>query len=238
MLCLFEFKNINERGEQMPTVIRKLYTQETEQELLDMSRQEACLYLSDKQKAFCEAYVGSFNIKMAAVKAGYKKENANAMAWRLRQKPEINRYIAWLKLRVSREYHVDAIDIIDMYIRIAFQDVTDFISIKDNKLSLVDGDKIDGQLIKSVKQGREGIAIEFNDRLSALDKLERYFDVMPKDWKQRIEEKKLELMKQRLELDKAKVEGYEEDSEDDGFIEALKLSATSIWESDATEDDY
>lgn len=221
----------------MPTVIRKIFTEETEEELLHMSRQEVCLYLNDKQKKFCEAYVSNFNIKLAAIKAGYTKQSAHGAAWKLRQNPEVNRYIAWLKLRVSREFHVDAIDIIDMYVRIAFQDVTDFVSFDNNKLKLVDSEKVDGQLIKSVKQGRDGIAIEFSDRLSALDKLERYFDVMPKDWKQKIEEKKLELMQQRLELDRMKVEGLDGDEdEDDGFLEALKATAESVWENEIEDE--
>lgn len=220
----------------MPTVIRKLFTEETEEELMNMTRQEACLYLSDRQKKFCEAYVSNFNIKLAAIKAGYSKQAAHGAGWRLRQVPEVNRYIAWLKLRVSRESHVDAMDIIDMYVRIAFQDITDFVEVKDNRLTLIDSGKIDGQLVKSLKQGRDGISIELSDRLAALDKLERYFDVMPKDWKQKIEEKKLELMKEKLDIERQKLGDSDMKQEDDGFIEALKGAATSVWE-DETEDE-
>ena len=213
----------------MPTVINKIFTEETEEELANMTRQEVCLNLNDKQKTFCEAYAGNHNAKLAAIKAGYSKKSAPTVAWKIRQNPEVSRYIAWLKLKVSKEFHVDAMDIIDLYIRIAFQDINDFITIKNGRIRLIDGDEIDGQLVKSIRQGKDGVFIDLNDRLAAADKLERYFDVMPKDWKQKIEEKKLELMKERLEIERLKAGGGNEELGDDGFIDALKESAKEVW---------
>lgn len=213
----------------MPTTYRKVFTQETEEELLNMTREEACLTLTERQRLFCEHYVAKHNAVLAAKKAGYSANSVTSVAWRLRQNPDVNRYIAWLKLRVSRELHVDALDIVDHYARIAFADVTDFVKIENNKVELIDADKIDGQLVKSVKKGKDGISIELYDKLAALQKLERYFDIMPADWKQKIEEKKLELMKERLEIEKLKAGQLNSDDEDDGFIQALKETATEVW---------
>lgn len=215
----------------MPVIAKKIFCEETEEELLKMTREEACLYLNDKQIQFCETYTRSYNVRLSAIKAGYSSKSAHIIGWKLRQRHDINRYIAWLKTRVSKKVNVSAMDVVDMYARIAFLDVTDFVTIKGNYVTLVNGTETDGQLIKSIKQGRDGIAIEFNDRLIALDKLERYFDIMPKDWKQKIEERKLELMKERVEIEKLKAGDFGKEIEDDGFMEALKQSVDTkeVW---------
>lgn len=220
----------------MPAPYRKLFTDETEEELLNMTRDEVTLNLNDKQRAFCEYYIGNYNIKMAAVKAGYAPKSAHVVGWKLRQDPDVNRYLAWLKLQVGRECHIQAVDIIDHYIRIAFSDITDFIEIKEGKfggkkVNIVDLERIDGQLVKKVSQNTNGgFSIEMVDKMRALQKLEQYFDVMPKDWRQKIEERKLELAEQKLELEKIKIGLHEEAIEDDGFIEALIGSTESVWE--------
>ena len=220
----------------MPAVYRKMFTDETEEELLNMTREEATLDLNDKQRAFCENYIGNYNIKMSAIKAGYSPTSAHSVGWKLRQEPDVNRYLAWLKLRVGRECHIQAVDIIDKYIRIGFTDITDFVEVKTSRLggktiNIKDLEEIDGQLIKRIAQNTNGgFSIEMQDKMKALEKLEQYFDVMPKDWKQKIEERKLEIAVERLEIEKIKIGMVEDAIEDDGFIAALLGETQSIWE--------
>lgn len=215
----------------MPKTYKKLFTAETEEELMNMSRDEASLSLNDKQKRFCEIYIKSFNVRLAAKQAGYTPQSAHVIGWKIRQNPECNRYIAWLKLRIAKDCHVSAMDIIDQYIRIAFADMTDFVTIKNGSLILKNEDMLDGQLITSIKKSRDGnISLELADKLKALERLEKYFDVMPVDWRVKIEEKKLELMEERLEIERIKAgQGIPDEDENDGFIEALKESAEEIW---------
>lgn len=214
----------------MPPAYRKLFTEETEEQLLRLSRAEVTDDLMDKERMFCEQYIRNKNIQLAAVKAGYSKKSAHIVGWKVRQKPNVNRYICWLKLQISKTCHIDAMDIIDQYARIAFADITDFVEIVDNKIKLIDADEIDGQIVTKIKKGRDGgISLELADKFKALEKLEHYFDVMPADWKQKIEEKKLELMKDKLEFEKRKFGEGGEDMEDDGFIEALADAATEVW---------
>lgn len=49
------------------------------------------LRLTNKQQAFCDAYVGEarFNATKAALMAGYSKRSAHTSGWELLQKPEI-----------------------------------------------------------------------------------------------------------------------------------------------------
>lgn len=219
----------------MPAAYKKVFTDESEEELFNMSRDEATLDLNEKQIKFCEYYSRTLNIRLSAVKAGYSKTSAHVIAWKLRQNPDVNRYIAWLKLRVSQKVHIAAVDLIDHYARIAFSDITDVCTVQDGKITVNDSDMIDGQIVKSIKKGRDGITVEMYDKFTALQKLERYFDVMPKDWRQDIEEKKLTILQQKLELEKQKY-STATDNEDDGFIEALSATATEVWEEE--ESDY
>ncbi|MCX7924149.1 MAG: terminase small subunit [Clostridia bacterium] len=221
----------------MPTAYKKRFVEFTEEELLNMDRQEATLELTERERLFCENFIGNHNAILAAKKAGYTGASANSMAYRLLNKDRVNLYIAWLKLRISQQSHISALDIIDHYARIAFSNVTDFVKISGNKVELIDAEKIDGQLVKSVKKGRDGISIELYDKIAALQKLERYFDVMPKDWKEKIEEKKLALMEQRLEIERLKAGQGGGEIEDDGFIEALKGTAEEVW-GDEKDDDW
>ncbi len=213
----------------MPPAIRNMFTEETEEELLNMSREEVTKGMNDKEILFCQYYMKDYNIKMAAIKAGYKSSSAHMSGYKLRRRKLVNRYIAWLKLRVGKMCHVDAMDVIEQYMRIAFADITSFADFGGKRITLKDASEIDGQLIKSVKQTREGIAIELYDKLSALDKLEKYFDVMPADWKQKIEERKLEIMQQKLELDKRRAGEFDSEVGEDGFYEALKETASEVW---------
>ena len=206
----------------MPTLYKKQYVVESEEELLSMTREQASLYLNDKQKKFCEEYVKAFNARIAAKKAGYSPKQAHTIAWKLRQNPEVNRYLAWLKVKCSAPINIKAADVLDQYMRIAFADITDAITIKDGKAIITDSDMLDGQIIKSIRQSKNGVQVELFDKFAALAKIERYFDVMPKDWRQDIEERKLQLLEKRL--------GLTEEVVDDGFLQAIKETAATIWE--------
>lgn len=214
----------------MPSAYRKIFTDVTEEELSAMSREEACLNINDRQRKFCEIFVRNFNVKLAAKQAGYSTHSAHTIGWRIRQDPECNRYIAWLKLKLAKDCHVTPMDIIDQYARIAFADITDFVEIKNGKITLKDEDMIDGQLVTSVKKGRDGISLELADKFKALDKLDKFFDVMPADWKQKLEERKVELLEQRIEIERLKAGQYANEDTDDGFIEALTGQAESVWD--------
>lgn len=214
----------------MPTTYKKVFVEVPEEELSKMTREEASLNLNDKQRRWCEEYVNNFNAKIAAKKAGYSPRSAATIGWKLRQNPDVCLYLAWLKLKISYKAWVRPEDIVDQYARIAFADITDFVEVKGGRISLVDSDMMDGQLVKSVKKGRDGVSIEMYDKMSALARLERFFEEMPKDWKERLEEKKVEIMQEKLELEKRKLGLTDEEVEDDGFIDALRETADEVWD--------
>lgn len=209
----------------------------TEKELLNMTKLEAIDDLDDRQIAFCEQYIKAYNMRMSAIKAGYSPKSAHIIANKLMDKPEVRRYLSWLKLRVLKRNYVNACDIVEQYTKIAFADITDFVDLKSGRVKIKDADEIDGQLVVEVKTGRDGVTVKLADKMVALDKLEKYLNVMPADWKQKLEEKKLEILQKRLELEMLRAGQGGEETEDDGFIEALQGTVKEVWDNEVDEDE-
>lgn len=208
------------------------FVEYTEQQLWEMTREQAVDGLTEKRQRFCEYYISSHNAKTAAIKAGYDPDDAGNMASYMKRSPKTRRYIAWLKVRILDRCMVRGEELIEAWTRIAFSDITDFIDIFPTMIRLKPADQMDGQLVKSIKSGRDGISIELYDKMKALENLAKYVDCMPKDWKQRIEEQKLELAKQELEL-KKKTYGAIDTLANDGFLEAIANASKNIsWESE------
>lgn len=203
----------------------------TQEELLEMSREEATAKLSIPAQRFCEFYVEGLNRKMALKKAGFQSQDST-YSYRLLKNKRVQRYIMWLKARILNVHMVNAVDVLDQWIRIAFSDMTDFVNIHPGYITLKPAAEIDGQLVKAIKSGRDGVSIELHDKMRALDCLAKYIDDMPKDWKQKLEERKQELMEQEFELKKKAYALENPEIEDDGFMEAIKESAKIVWEQD------
>lgn len=207
------------------------YNDYTEEELLKMDKNEAVKDLPEKHQRFCEYYVEGKNRKMALIKAGFNDRSSGYVARLLRNK-KIQKYICWLKARAMNQCLVNAVDVLDEWVRIAFSDMTDFVDIFPHSIRLKPSDQVDGQLIKYIKSGRDGVSIELHDKMKALDNLARYMDDMPSDWKQKLEERRLELQVEEFELKKKLSEIDNPEKQDDGFIQAIKESAKVIWEED------
>lgn len=215
----------------------KRVSQYSEEELRSFSRKEMIENLTDREVAFCEYYINDYNIKMAAIKAGFKPMQNKTLSKIVAGKQKVIDYIAWLKIRLYDEACVNAVDILNSYAKMAFYDITDYIDKKGNKIVLKDFDKIDGQIIQEISQNANGgINIKFPDRLKAFDKLENYMDVNPYDWKRKLEEKKVQLMEEKVNIEKTKV-GLNDELEDDGFIEALENAAKNLIIEEGLEED-
>lgn len=210
--------------------------------------------LTEKQRLFCLYYIKSFNATMSAIKAGYAKNSAHVEGYRLLRNDKVKAEIKRLKGNMQQDIFIDAMDVLNKYIEIAFADITDYVSFgnteivvdkdeegkpitrKINYVDLKDSDYIDGTILTEVSQGKDGVKVKLADKMKALEKLELYFDLLPDKFKRQIQEEK-------LEIEKAKVFGAEEGDENqegiDSFIEATKLSeeeAKALFKDDDNED--
>lgn len=211
--------------------------------------------LTEKQRLFCLYYVKSFNATQSAIKAGYAPESAHVEGSRLLRHAKVSKEIKRIKQDMTQEIFIDAIDVLQKWVKIAFADVTDYLKfgqkevevmgafgafgpIKDEEGNVItrmvnyvefnESNMIDGTLISEVKQGRDGISVKLADKMKALEKLSLYFDLFPDKFKREIEEEKLKL----AQIKAAKDGGDNEEFESDGFIEALDGKTAEVWGND------
>ncbi|WP_419882776.1 terminase small subunit [Peribacillus sp. B-H-3] len=177
--------------------------------------------LTDKQRIFCLYYVRSFNATQAAINAGYSVATAHVQGPRLLGNVRVRQEIKRVKTAITNDLFLEAADVLNKYIKIAFSDMTDYLTfgqknqpvmgmagpLKDkngrqiyeevNFVDFKDSSYVDGTIISEVKQGKDGVSIKLEDRMKALDKLSLYFDLFPDKFKRQIEEEKVKLARDK-----------------------------------------
>ena len=197
--------------------------------------------LTEKQKLFCQFYIKNFNATQAYIKA-YQCEytTANVEGSKALVNPRIKKEITRLKREKNKKLFVNSTDILDQIIKIAFSDLGDFVEwgskeeyvigefgpIKDPEtkefltqiksyVELKDSKFVDTSLIQEISQGKDGIKIKMKDTKWAIDYLVKHFDMFTEEWKRKIEEAKLDILK--------KNNNYEENPPDIEFIDDIPI---------------
>lgn len=223
--------------------------------------------LTDMQRFFCLHYIKSFNATQSAIKAGYSPESAHVIGHENLRKPKIRDEIRRLKAGMANELFVSVTDILNQYAKIAFADITDFVEFGTEVVPVMASGKpivvtdpdtgkkqpllkeinvvrfkesflVDGQLISQVKQGKDGSSLQLIDKMRALEKLEQYLDVIPDEWKRKIDEEKLAIDKAKLDLERLKVTGDGAGSDREAINDFIKATTVPVDEvKDLFEDD-
>lgn len=181
--------------------------------------------LTDKQRLFCIYYIKSFNQTMAAIKAGYSRDRAHVTGSELVRNSKVAAEIRRLKGEMQQGIFVDAMDVPNKYIQIAFADRTDFvdfgsversernpdtgevllddnfkpITYKEGYVDFKPSDEVDGTIISELKLGRDSVVVKLADKMKALDFLTKHFEMNPdRAFTQRIAEERLAINKARL----------------------------------------
>lgn len=192
--------------------------------------------LTDQQQLFCLYQSRMFNYTKAYMKAypGCTYASAAVLGSRLMKNQLIRKTIEQLKQNHMNREMLKQEDIFQKYMDIAFADMNDYISFgqeeidtdygpkKVNSVRLKESKDIDGTLITEVKQGRDGVSVKLADRMKAIDWLADHMDIATAEQKAKIEQ---------IRAKTAIMSGTsEEETEDDGFIEALKGEVADVWE--------
>lgn len=146
--------------------------------------------------------------------------------------PEVQEEIKRLKKEMYVEALLEPQDIVQKYIDIAFADLNDYleygrelvpvmgpfgpITVKDeetgetielkkeiNVVKFKESAFVDGSILSEVKQGKEGVAIKFADRMKALDWLSKYMNLATEEQKAKIDLIKAQTAKLSIEEDDA-----------------------------------
>lgn len=181
--------------------------------------------LTEKQKLFCLYYSKSFNATQSYLKAyECSYDTAHTEGYKSLANPCIKSEIERLKELKRQMILIGEEDMVEFHMRIAFADMGDYLSfgreevpvigafgpIKDeegnavtefvNTIKLKESNMVDTQLIKEIKQGKDGIGIKLLDRCKSLEWLDKYFLMNPMDkHKIEYENKLLEMQQKKLE---------------------------------------
>jgi phage terminase small subunit len=203
--------------------------------------------LTDKQRLFCIYYVKVFNATQAAIKAGYSVDRAHVTGSELVRNRKVADEIRRIKTNMTDALFVDAMDVLNKYVSIAFADIKDYVEFGQQEVPVLtkkgpvykpngevmmttqsfvvfrDADQVDGAIISEVKEGRDGISVKLHDKMKALEVLTRYFDLLPDNHKRMLEEEKMKLDKERFEFEKVKAAGEGDLDEEliDDWVEAV-----------------
>lgn len=151
--------------------------------------------LTPEQQMFCIYYSRTFNAAQSYQKAyGCSYESALRAGPRLLGNVVVREELERLKEIKRQQIVAGADDIVELQMRIAFSDMGNYMTIKDDVAVAADSECMDTQLIKEVKQGKDGISIKLADPQKAIDWLTKYFLIHPDDkYKAEFDRKRAEL---------------------------------------------
>ena len=136
------------------------------------------LGLTEKEQLFCFHYIKTFNHTLSAIRAGYSPREAYQSAFRLLKREDIKTFIGLLRNQRNEDLYLDGLRIVEEYMKIAFADITDFVTFGPDGVTLKSSTKVDGQIITSVSAGQYGPTIKLADKMQALDFLRKYLGIM------------------------------------------------------------
>lgn len=213
--------------------------------------------LNNRQMKFCDEYLVDLNATQAAIRAGYTAKYANTNAFKLLQNTAIKDYIQQRQQDRSERTEITQDFVIKELMAIASVNATDYARVVEkNATALIDGVEMqlfdaNGNPVKYrtvepllteeltdvqkkalavIKKGRDGFEIKPYDKLKVLELLGRHLGMWDKKTEKDNEEQIARIEKIKAETSRIKGEEPGADAQDDGFLEALRGEAQSIWE--------
>lgn len=153
--------------------------------------------LNSKEILFC-IYYTKYHSKIKAYQKAYKckYESAHANAWKLWQKKAVRDKVEEMLSQQRQEAKLEAADIFNKFIDIAFADMHDYIKYgqtervvradgeplyttdengehiaiteKHNFVVFSNSDDLDGTIVSEVRQGKDGVSVKLADRITAM----------------------------------------------------------------------
>lgn len=199
--------------------------------------------LTDKQRIFVAEYLIDFNSTRAAIAAGYSPKTARQSGYENLTKPYIMAEIKKRKKDLINDLGITAQRVLLEYAKIAFADITSIVQfgsreitrtlrngreVKElqNYIEIKNWDEIDGTILQEVKQIQGGgLAVKLHDKMKALEALAQYTDLLPDEFKRKIETQKLDLIKEQHKLDKEKLEKESSKGNISALFDSLEKAA-------------
>lgn len=153
--------------------------------------------LTAKQKKFIDEYLIDLNATQAAIRAGYSNKTANRIATENLSKPYIQAEIQKRQAEIQKSTDITREKVLNELSSIAFAKPTDMVNVikikttdDDNNPIVIndvtikptaDLDDHQKAAISSIKMGRNGIEVRYNDKLRALDQISKILGLYQED---------------------------------------------------------
>ncbi|MBE5780238.1 MAG: terminase small subunit [Clostridiales bacterium] len=153
--------------------------------------------MTERQRRFCALVAKGVSHRQAAKECGYHADYGKKLMDREEIKQEID-----LKKENKGPLSHGPDEVLKLYEKIAFCDLGDYLRFgtreEDGKtvsyVELKESATVDGQLIEEIVISPKGIPkVKVPDKMKALEKLERYYDLLPDTYRRQLEERKLQL---------------------------------------------
>lgn len=189
--------------------------------------------MTARQLMFCEEYLTDLNATQAAIRAGYSEKTAEQTASRLLTNVKVQEYIQKRKKDRIKRIEITQDAVLQEIALVAFAVATDYAKVVEREATV----EVDGNIIPLLDaEGNpvkyrtvepvltEELTEEQKKALAVIKKGRDGFEIKPHD-----KMKALEMLGRHLGLWDKKPEADEDEKDDDGFIDALRNEAKSVW---------
>lgn len=132
--------------------------------------------LNDRQNRFCEEYIKDLIGDLAAVRAGYSKKTARIIASRLLTQVNIQLRIKELMEKRSKRTEITADKVLKELAKIGFADLKDYMSWNDEKITIIDSEKVDASAVSEVMYTETTIPQKNGDDIVKVQKKIKLYD--------------------------------------------------------------
>jgi phage terminase small subunit len=102
---------------------------------------------SDQYRIFIDEYTTCWNLKKAAIKAGYDPKNATQTGYGILNRPEVRAEVERIIAEREESNKVHRLMIIEQLQKIATSDVKDFMTWNEDGTAFLNPDLVDGEII-------------------------------------------------------------------------------------------
>lgn len=106
--------------------------------------------LKPKKRKFADEYLIDLDKTAAAIRAGYKPDNARIVAQKIYNDPEVKEYIEKKLADISERLNLKAIHVIQELKDIGLSDIKDYLSFDENGVIFKNSDEVNGKCISEV----------------------------------------------------------------------------------------
>jgi phage terminase small subunit len=131
--------------------------------------------LSDKDFAFVTQYIMDFDQKAAAERLGYQQPVQAAD--RFMKKPGVQMELLRRRESIEKRAKVTVDRVLEEYARIAFSDLTDFVTYENGRVVVNNTNEVDGAILEELSEGPNGVKIKLHSKMKALEMLAKYVGV-------------------------------------------------------------